>query len=260
MHPVLLNIGGFELHSYGAIGSIAFLVLAWYVLRQASAAGWDREALVDVIFWGAMAGIVGARALFVLQNYAQLDGPMSWIDIRQGGMVFYGAPLVGLPVAFAVLVRKKLPFWQVMDVIAVALPLAHGMSRVGCFFAGCCFGTHSDLPWSVVFPEGGAAPHGVSLHPTQLYEATGLMMLSAFLSRKLHRPHFNGQVFLLYLGLYGVLRITTELVRGDVERGFLFESVLGETLSTSQGISLGMFVVVAVLWAVLGRRKPAEAL
>lgn len=256
MFPVLIEIGDFALHTYGALGAVGFLLVAALLLRDARRLGWSRDGVVDVLFWSALGGILGARGLFLLQSPESMDGLMSWINLRTGGLVFYGAPLVGLPVGLAVARWRGLPILPLFDAGARALPLAHGISRIGCLGAGCCYGQPTSLPWGVSYSHPlTAGPTGVVVHPVQLYEALGLFVLSGVLSWRLHRPHRQGDILLGYLGGYAVLRFLTEMFRGDVSRGF----VPGTPLSTSQGIAIGVGVlVVGVVLATRGRRPPAR--
>lgn len=260
MHPVLLHIGEIEIHSYGVAGALGFLVGCFIVLRRSAQLGLVKERVADVIFWASIAALVGARALFVWQFPEEFDGWRDWVNIRSGGLVFYGAMVVGLPVAAAVMWRYSLPFFKLMDVFATALPLSHAISRVGCFFAGCCYGVPTDRPWGVTFTnELAAAPKGIPLHPTQLYEVGYLVAIFAVTTWFYGRKRFDGQVMLLYLGLYPLFRSANELLRGD-ERGWFLEPVLGQTLSSAQAISIGVALAAfTVFLAVpLLRRKTPE--
>lgn len=259
MHPVLIDLGGFELHGYGAMGAVGFVVLSVLALRDARARGYSSEAVVDVIFWTALAAIAGSRLVFFLQNQSVLT---SWVDIlnpRTGGLVFYGA-FLGLPVGIWLARRRGLPVADLADLFGRLLPLAHGCARIGCFLAGCCWGLPTDLPWGVVFTDPRApGPHDLPLHPVQLYEAAGLFAISAGLTWLAPRKRFDGQVMLTYLLAYAVLRSLTEVVRGDAERGFVLEALLGPTISTSQAIAAAFVVLVAVAWPWLARRGRAAA-
>lgn len=251
MHPVLIDTGSFQLHTYGALAALGFLVVVFFALRAANDKGWERERIIDVIFYSALAAIVGARAFFFLQNPETIANAWSLVDMRQGGMVFYGAPLLGIPVGVALLHRYGLPVWDVADSFARTLPLAHGMSRVGCFAAGCCYGAASDVSWAVSYDHPlSAAPHGIAMHPVQLYEATGLFLLSAVLFALEQRKRFYGQVLVAYLGSYALLRLGIELFRGDPERRFVLPQLFGELISTSQGVSLALLMVVLGLLLV----------
>lgn len=236
MFPVFVDLGGFELRTYGVAGATGFLLMAGLVLRDARRAGWSRDAVIDVILWASLAGIFGARLLFALQNPD--PGLAGLFDLRGGGMVFYGA-LLGLPVGLGLVFRKGLPLWPLLDAFGRAMPLAHGVARLGCLGAGCCYGVPTNLPWGLVFDHPlSAAPRGIALHPVQLYEALGLFGITALLSWAMTRPHRPGSIFLSYLALYATLRILTERLRGDPDRDFWFPSLLGDSLSTSTGIAL----------------------
>ncbi len=259
MLPVLIEIGSFRLHSYGAMAASAFLIVVLFALRDADARGWPRERLVDMIFWTALAAIAGARGFFFLQFPELVESPWSLVDMRSGGMVFYGAPLVGVPVGLFLLRRYELPIWPIADTFGKLLPMAHGLSRIGCFGAGCCYGKVTEMPWAVTYSHPlSVAPHDVALHPVQLYEAAGLLALSAGLFWLERRKRFDGQILLTWLGLYAVMRTVTELFRGDAERYFVFPSMLGELISTSQAVSAGVLIVVVIGWQVLSGRPQTE--
>lgn len=250
MHPILLHVGSFELHSYGAFGALGFLVGAFFGLRFTDREGIDRDAMIDVIFWSSIAAIVGARALFILQNPDVFPSPSAWFNLRTGGMVFYGAPLLGLPVLVGLLWRHQLPAWRVLDGFGIWLPLAHAFSRVGCVLAGCCFGRPTDLPWAVTYDHPRSlGPLDVAVHPVQLYEAAGLVLISTIAARLDPKRRFDGQTFLTWVGGYAVLRFFTETLRGDPDRGTI------GPLSTSQAISVAALVLVAAL--VAWRRRAA---
>lgn len=245
MHPVLFDLGGFPLHAYGILGATGFVVMAALALRDARHKGFDADALVDVIFWTSLAALAGARGLFVVQHPEVIDGLWDVVNARNGGLVFYGAPIVGLPVAVWLMRRRGLPFRPVLDTFGKTLPLAHGISRIGCLLAGCCYGLPTDLPWGVTYDHPlSVAPHDVARHPVQAYEALGLFALSAAMFVLDRRKTFDGQVVLGWLGGYALLRMVTELFRGDAEREFVVPGLV----STSQGVAVVVLIVVAVLW------------
>ena len=141
-----------------------------------------------------------------------------------------------------------------MDITATALPIGHAMSRIGCFLAGCCYGVPTDLPWGVTFINPMVdAPVGVPLHPTQLYAVAYLLAIGGAVNWFYSRRRFDGQVMLLYLVLYSVARSVNEVVRGDAERGWVLESLLGQTISFSQGLSL-VVAMAAIAVFFLGAR------
>jgi len=179
-----------------------------------------------------------------------LADPRYLLHTLREGFVFYGALIGGLGGVAVYALRKKLPFFSLTDYFIPGLVLGHAFGRVGCFFAGCCYGTACDTPISIVFPAGGAAPAGVPLLPTQLMESAFLFLLCAFLVWRLAKKKPFGTVSGWYMALYGVWRFAIEFFRND-ERGFV------GALSTSQFISIFVFLggVALLLLVKLGVLK-----
>ena len=254
MHPVLFDVWGFAIHGYGAMAALGFVLGCGVVFWRAHQRGMDVNRLADAIFVMALSGLAGSRLVFVLQHPELIEGPLDLFDVRGGGLVFYGALITATPVGLWMLHRGRLPVLATFDVFATGVPLAHGISRVGCFLAGCCWGVPSDGPLAVTFPAGSAlAPGGVPLHPVQLYEATSLVALAGVTNLLYPHRRFDGQVFAVYVLLYAVLRSVTETFRGDLARGFFLPELLGESLSFSQGLSL-LLGLGALVFLVRGAR------
>lgn len=262
MHPVLFEVGGVSVHSYGALGAIGFLAVCAIALVRGRKLGIEPENIADLIFFTALLSLAGSRLLFVWQNPEVVETWFDVVNYRKGGLVFYGALLVGIPVGTGFMWWKKLPFLATWDIFATAMPLGHGLARVGCFLAGCCWGLESAVPWAVTFEhELAPAPHGVALHPVQLYEATALFVVAAILNLAYARRRFDGQILGAYLLAYAAVRTVTELYRGDATRGFFLPELLGETLSYSQGVSVGVALAGILVLAVgsrLGRTERAH--
>jgi len=182
-----------------------------------------------------------------LQNPSDyLNNPLEIFKIWRGGLVFYGGFFLSLIVCIFYLRRHRLPLAKTCDLFAPSLAAGEFLGRIGCFFAGCCYGKETGLPWSVTFTNPQSlAPIGIPLHPTQLY--TSLFALLTFLILlylRRHR-HFEGEVAWSYILLYSISRIIVEYFRGD-PRGFIFD----ETISVTQGIALflGSFSAVMLIY------------
>jgi phosphatidylglycerol:prolipoprotein diacylglycerol transferase len=151
-----------------------------------------------------------------------------------------------------------MPMWTVTDVFAPGIALGHVIGRMGCFFAGCCFGTPTDVPWAITFHNTYAAenvgtPLNVPLHPTQLYEAGAeLLILGLLLATENKGRPFPGRTFWSYMFLYGVSRFIIEFYRGDT-RGTI------GAFSTSQFLSLIIVPLAILMLIVLGRRQAGPA-
>jgi len=187
----------------------------------------------------------------------------AWAQFWNGGLAYYGGLVVATITGIAFLRRERFPVGKGIDIVGAVLPLGIFFGRLGCFFGGCCFGLPTEPPLGLVFPAGSAASYeqfemgllhdkhlsSLPVHPTQLYEAFGCLAIAAYLLLWLHpRKRFDGQVLLLFLVLYAVLRFLIEFVRAD-DRGAL----LG--LSTSQLIGVLIIAACAALWGVLRRGK-----
>lgn len=260
MHPILFHLGDVAVHSYGAAGAVGFLLVAGVALVRARALGIKPERTADLIFWTSVAALLGARALYLLQNPQHVDGPLSFVDLRSGGLVFYGAMIVGLPVGSLLMRAYSMPFYAMWDIFATAMPLAHAISRLGCFAAGCCWGAATDVPWAVTYTHPRAvAPLHQAVHPTQLYEAGWLLLVGVVVNAFYARKRFDGQVMLLYLTLYAFGRSVVEAFRGDAARGFFLPGLLGDALTFSQGTSLVLAAVACAVFLVGARRARARS-
>lgn len=209
-----------------------------------------RAFLVAVL--SIIGGLIGARLLFVLTHAGLLAEAISvgqWgLVLRlffEGGLVFFGGLIGGLLTALVAAKRLKLPRMDLADVAAPAVALGQAIGRIGCHFAGCCYGVESDT-CAVVFPEGGLAPHGVALFPTQLTESMFMFVLAGALVLAMWRGR-TGVAATLYLIAYGIFRFVIEFFRGDQVRGFF------GPLSTSQWIAL--LALGFGLWLNLRNKK-----
>jgi phosphatidylglycerol:prolipoprotein diacylglycerol transferase len=177
----------------------------------------------------------------------------------QAGGVFYGGLIGALAVAWWYMRKMRLPLLRTSDVFAPGIALGHGIGRLGCFSAGCCWGVQCDRPWAVTFTDPAAnrlvgVPLGVPLHPTQLYEALAEFAIFAVLYWRSRKAHAPGTIIGLYLMLYSTARFIVEFFRNH-EQGNLF----GGPLDTSQVISLVLFAM-GMRWVLRARAaRPALA-
>ena len=251
MHPVLFQFGGFSVHTYGffiALGVLSGLFLARHEARRMDL---DPDKVVDACFYIVMAAIVGSRVFYVLTNLDTFMAvPLDAFKIWEGGLVFYGGLIGALAMFIVYLKISRLPLGKMADIGAVCVPLGHTLGRMGCFFAGCCYGKVCHQPWAITFrnPES-LAPLYVSLHPTQLYSSASNFCIFLLIFSLRRYKQYDGQLFWIYLAVYGITRSMIEFFRGDF-RGAMFWN----TFSISQviGISSAFFAIVMLI--VLGRK------
>jgi len=255
MHPILFEFGGFTIYSYGVLLAAAYLLGLQFALIRARSRGLDRERVMDLGIWIIISALVGAKLLLLVVDYRPfLANPRTIVDLLRSGGVFYGGLIAAVTVALVYIWRHRMPMWTTTDVFAPGIALGHVVGRLGCLLAGCCFGRPTSVPWAISFHDPNAfatsgTPLGVSLHPTQLYEAGAEALILAFLLafERRGRP-FPGRTFWSYMLLYGVSRFIIEFYRGD-PRGTVFDA-----LSTSQFVSVILVPLSVVMLVLLSRR------
>ncbi len=273
------------LHSYGLLIATAFVVGIWLAQREGRRQGQDPERIADLSFWILVAALVGSRIYFILVNWGDYFGPGAFVVTRfgriprllalwEGGLVFDGGFIAAALTAWWYMRKRHMPFLAYADTLIPSVALGHFFGRLGCFSAGCCWGrvSHAHLPWLAEFPPESLAYqsfaaradpsqylspdrlHTLPLHPTQLYEAAGELLLF-FLLVALVRPRkrFHGQVLATWLMAYAVLRSLVESFRGDVERGV----VAG--LGVGAWTSIAIFATGVAIFAAARRRAAAAA-
>jgi phosphatidylglycerol:prolipoprotein diacylglycerol transferase len=266
MHPILFEVGGFPVYTYGLLLAAAYLLGLQFALIRARARGLDQNRVMDLGIWIIVSALIGAKGMLVIVEPRQFSFSSDdlWNLFRSAG-VFYGGLIAAVVVALWYLWRHRMPVWTVTDVFAPGIALGHVIGRLGCLLAGCCFGREAPgLPWAITFHSEFAQQNvgtrlGVPLHPTQLYEAGAelLILIALLLTERRGRP-FPGRTFWSYMLLYGVSRFIIEFYRGDV-RGTV--DFIGTTLSTSQFVSVLLVPLSLAMLVYLGRSHdptPAE--
>ena len=259
MFPVLFEIpGGLKVHAYGLMVAVGFLAALAWVRYQSKREGIPVQAMTDFAFWLMVAAIIGSRLAFLAVDWRYYaENPLAALRVWEGGLVFYGGLIACIFTAWFYLKKYRLNFWKVADIFMPGVALGHGFGRIGCFLAGCCHGRTCDPHawYAVVFPDRpeGLAPPGIPLYPVQLIEAAAEFLIFALLAWKSRKKAFDGQILLLYLMTYAIVRIGIELLRGDKERGF----VLGAWLSTSQLLS-GILLIAALVVLIYRRGRNHE--
>jgi phosphatidylglycerol:prolipoprotein diacylglycerol transferase len=248
----LLQIGPFTVYGYGLMIAIGVLVAYSVGEYRAKKQGLSADELFWITISCLVGGILGAKLLFILVEIkAIIADPSILLDITHG-FVVYGGIIGGIGVGYLYCKIKKLEFLKYFDLVMPSIAIAQGFGRVGCMFAGCCYGRQTDGWFHVVYHSSDFAPNGVALIPTQMIMAIlnfAHFFILAFLIKKLVKH--DGQIAGFYLVFYSIGRFFLEYLRND-PRGNV------DILSTSQFISL--FILLAgvgtiLLCGYLGKRK-----
>lgn len=259
MRPVLLEIGPLPVFGYGtavAAGGLAALRLLWS--RRGRLGLGDRDAWLFA-YGLILAGFGGGHLLYLLQyapSGAEAFRRAAW-SVMSGYSVLGG--FAGGAAFVAVYARLRGgSFLRLMDTVSWCGAVWHVFGRLGCFLAGCCYGKPTDLPWGVAFrdPRGGvpASLLGVPLHPTQLYEMSGDVLIAAAVRRALLAADQGrvreGSAAATYLAAYGAMRFFTEFARGDTRP-------LSGFWTMEQALALGLVAASGAI--LLGRRRCARS-
>jgi phosphatidylglycerol:prolipoprotein diacylglycerol transferase len=261
MFPRLIQFGSHSLPTYGVLVALAFLTALWIASKFAKQRGLDGEKVVNLGVYCALVGMLGAKLMMIALDPDLRAHPAEIFSLAtlQSAGIFYGGFILALLFAFFYMRAQRLPALETSDIFAPGLAIGHGIGRLGCFAAGCCWGKPTHLPWAVTFTNKDATtgvPLGIPLHPTQLYEAFAEGIICLILVWRLRRPHSDGQIIGLYGLLYGLVRFGVEFLRDhDALNPF------GGPFTLEQWISLvvavvGAWLVVRHIGAVPG---PAHA-
>jgi phosphatidylglycerol:prolipoprotein diacylglycerol transferase len=260
MYPILFEIGGWPIYSYGLLLALAYLLGLQMAVVRARRRGIDAARIMDLGIYLIIAALVGAKLMLVFVDFDYFrNQPRELLSLVRAGGVFYGGLIAAILVALWLVRRYKLDTWTTADLMAPGIALGHVVGRLGCLLAGCCYGRPTDLPWGLTFTHPAAAanvgtPLGIPLHPTQIYDAGAeLLILILLLVTERRGRLFPGRTFWLYMLLYAISRFIIEFYRGD-DRGMLMG------MSTSQFVSLLIVpIAIVMLLRLAGRRRAAAA-
>jgi len=251
-NPVAFWIWKLPVRWYGLMYLLGFVAAWWLGLRRIAAnmAPITRKQFDDLIFFAVLGVILGGRLGYVLfyKPVYYATNPLEIFMIWEGGMSFHGGLLGVMLAAWIYARRQEIGFLRLMDFVAPLCPLGIAAGRMGNFINGELYGRVTELPWGMVFRQGG----NVARHPSQLYQfALEGMTLFVILWWFSSKPRSRGQVSALFLIGYGVLRFIAEF--GREPDAFLRPLAWG--LSMGQWLCLPMILAGGVLFA-WSRRQP----
>lgn len=210
MDPVAFRIFGIEVMWYGVLISIAVLIGIILALREARRVGVKEDDFIDLLLFAIPSALIGARLYYVIFSWDYYGKNLDQIlNFRGGGLAIHGAIIGAVIVAIIFTRKRNLDFWQIADIAAPSLILGQAIGRWGNYINQEAYGTPTDLPWGIMID-------GVKVHPTFLYESIGnfiIFLILLWYRRK--RAKASGEVFLLYIMLYSLVRFFVEGLRTD---------------------------------------------
>jgi len=270
VHPIFIRLGPLDIHSYGVLVAIGFIVGLAVAGRRARSEGIPAEQISDLGMWLIIAGMLGGKLFHIIFFWDDFIAGWHADGVRslREGFVFYGGFFLATVVAVVYARRKRLPLAKLLDIFSPSVALGHAFGRMRCFFNGCCYGKvcSDGFPLGVRFPAIfdatgrpiGSAPFldhlqhklvkisasaSLPVHPTEIYEALGNLAIFGGLSLFYRHKRFDGQVWWLYVLGYGALRLGVEFFRGD------YYTFYFGVLTIGQIVAITMIAVASLaLW------------
>jgi len=255
MHPQLLG----PIKSFGFMLAVSFAVGIWICVRRGRNRGVATETIYDLSFLILISSLLGVRLLYVVTHPRMFTGEW-WrvLAFPEGGLTLYGGIVLALAAGWVFCRRRKLPFLKAADIMIPQVALGIGITRIGCYLAGCCYGKPCDLPWAVHFPHNSpaVAQYGpVAVHPAQLYGALGGFLIFGLLLLWERISQRHGETLGRFLLLYGVHRFVV-----DFSRYYEPSQRVVFGWSNNQLISVGMVAVGLGLMVWAARRSPSHSM
>lgn len=248
------NIGKLEIHWYGIIIALGFLLAIWYGVKNSRRFGLDFDTIIDLLIWDVPLSIIGARIYFVIFHYdIYRDNFWDVFKVWNGGLGFYGA-LIATVITISIFCKvRKIKIGALLDFAAPGLLIGQSVGRWGNFMNREAFGVETDVFCRMGLTNPGAET--IFVHPAFLYEslwnALGFLLIYTFIRKG--KRKYDGQIFAMYLAWYGAARFMIESVRTDSL--YLFST--GIRVSQLVG---GLCIIGAIIYlAVNGSRKHDES-
>ncbi|MCW5942010.1 MAG: prolipoprotein diacylglyceryl transferase [Fimbriimonadaceae bacterium] len=251
MKPELFRIGEFKVHSYGVMILVAFLAALWLAQRRARQRGFDPGKILDISIWTLIAGILGARVTFIVQDLPYyLANTKELFSLQFQGLTSFGGLIFGA-LAFVFLAKRaRLSVPGLLDVCAPSFLVGHIVGRVGCLLNGCCYGGACTLPWAVHV-------HGLpgTYHPAQIYDSLLNVVALAILLAWEKRGRLPGQVFGAMLVLHGLTRFAYEFWRAGASSTYWGSLPVTEAQVAALALS-AVGVVLVVMYRRAANKTP----
>ena len=249
MYPILLRVGPLEIRTWGLFVMLGFIAGAYWAAREAKRSGNDPSFIYDLTFYTILASIIGSRIFFVIEKWNEIfrQNPLKALAVWEGGLIFFGGVIFAIPTAIHFVKKTGMNPWKVGDWIAPGFALGIAIGRIGCFFNGCCFGKPTALPWGVIFrPESAAGSTfpGTPLHPTQLYESIGELLVFFILLSLRKRKKRDGFLILTFAFFGSLVRFIDDFFRYYEPDAY----ILGP-LTFNQLISIAIILLAILLMA-----------
>ncbi len=244
MFPTLFRVGPLYIRAYGFFLAIAFICGLLFLKKKTRKLDISDDTVDKLFLWILLSAVVGSRLLYVMSNWKSYSGHIVDVfRVWEGGFHFYGG-FIGAIVAvvFFTLTHRDFPLLKFADASAPSIALGFSIGKIGCFFAGCCYGKACTLPWAVYFTNPDSlAIRGIGLHPSQIYEFAAYFLIFLIMQSLYDIKNYDGELFSFFIFIFSFVRFHLEFFRWDEK--FIF----GITLA---GFISAIFMVVSIILLV----------
>ncbi len=258
------TVFGVQIQWYGVIITIGMLLAILFGFSQMKKYGIDSDRAIDAIIGGIIGGVIGARLYYVFLEWDSYKGNLKEIiNTRNGGLAIYGGIIGAVLIGGLIAKIRKLRLMPLLDIAGMGFLIGQGIGRWGNFFNHEAFGYNTDLPWGMTsgkiqewIIENNSAMSSTAdilamdpmkpVHPCFLYESIWCLLGFAVLFLISKRRKFDGQMFLMYVGWYGIGRFFIEGMRTD--------SLMLGNLRVSQVLGMIAFIASVIILFIMGSK------
>ena len=252
---VAFSVFGVSIAWYALIITCGMICAVLYTIYRAGKIGIVVDDILDYALVVIPLGIIGARLYYVLTSLEKYHSFADVLNIRNGGLAIYGGIIAGAIAVIAVSYFKKINFFAMADCCTPGIILAQAIGRWGNFMNGEAFGAVTDIFCRMGVMNENTGGKMIYVHPTFLYESLwnilGFVLINIFYKHK----KYDGQIFLMVFGWYGLGRMFIEGLRADS----LYSNIFGWEFRTSQVLAAVIFTVCAALLIYFTFKKPSSA-
>lgn len=247
-----IHIGPITFHMYGLMIAIGFVAALYVAIYRGKKKGLSEDIFYGIFYCAIIGGALGSRILYYIVEIPHIINDTSILWNFKVGYVVYGGIIGGILASYIYCRVKKVYFLEYFDLVMPEVSLAQGFGRLGCFFAGCCYGRPTDAWYGITFTHSQMAPNGVSLIPTQLISSAADFIFAAVLMFYASKSPKKGRVASMYMVLYGIGRFSIEFLRND------YRGSVG-ILSTSQFISIAVVAIGLIIYVMVPKLQSSES-
>lgn len=238
-----ISIGPFMINMHGIMAAIGMAV-AYLIFKKLAKDKIPEKLIENIVLISIISGVIGARLLYVLANLSNYTAnPIDVIKIWEGGISYLGGLMLAIAVLYIYLKKKNINFLKTTDLLVIPLVIGHTTSRIGDLLTWDHPGTFSNLPWAVLVNNN-------LQHPVIAYEMLGLLIVLGILFIASKRGFFERKMVFVYLGFYGLLRMTNDVFRVEPTYfGFRLGQIIG----------LLMLIISVLAFAAMLKRKTDQS-